>query len=115
MIYTKKVLINMSKDINITTTTNQSIMELMLIAKENGLDWNRKDIVIPEPNADEKRPRGRPRQFSPRVIVKLTNIETGEETTYNSKYQAIKALGCNIKNKNNGQMVNGMRYVVTFL
>ncbi|KAH3882232.1 hypothetical protein DPMN_006166 [Dreissena polymorpha] len=54
MRYTKKVLINMLKDINITTTTYQSIMELMLIAKENGLDWNRKDIVIPEPNADEK-------------------------------------------------------------
>ena len=57
--------------------------------------------------------RGRPRQFS--LIVKLTNVQTGEETTYNSKYQAIKALGCNIKKKNNGHVVNGMRYEVTFL
>ena len=41
----------MLKDINITATTNQSIMQLMLIAKDNGLDWNQKDIVIPERNA----------------------------------------------------------------
>jgi len=113
MKYTKKVLIKMLESINVPATTNQSIMELMLIAKENGLDWKREDVVIPEPN--EKRPRGRPIQFSPKVIVKLTNVETGEETTYNSKYQAIKALGCNIKKRNNGQVVNGMRYEVMFL
>ena len=68
MRYTKKVLVNLQNGNNIAVTTAQNIMELMLLALENGLAVKREDIVVTEPNADEKRPRGRPRQFPPKVI-----------------------------------------------
>ena len=123
MKYTKKSVIKMLENNNIPTTE----IELMIIALENGLQ-KRED---PEPRA-----RGRPRKYPLKEVdpdkvvdpkyhrlrtirtnpisVKLTNVDTGEATSYGSLYKASRAThhGCGFFVRNNGKVVDRMKIEV---
>ena len=138
MKYTKKDLIKLLKDSNIRTTA-KSVIELMLLVLDNGI-LKREDIVTPkkEPKDSKgpKRPLGRPRKYPPKeddpdkvvdpkyyrlrtirtnpISVKLTNVDNGEVTSYDSLYKASRATrhGCGFFIRNNGQVVNRMKIEV---
>ena len=136
MLYSKKSLQKMLQDNNITTTA-KSIAALMLIALDNGV-ITREEILRNEPKQEsEKKPRGRPRKYPPKEVdpnkvvdpkyhrlltirtnpisVKLTNVDTGEATSYASLYKASRATqhGCGFFMRNNGKVVDGIMIEVT--
>jgi hypothetical protein len=132
MKFTKKGLIKLLQENGITTTT-KSIIELMLLALDNEI-LKREDVV---PADVDKRPRGRPRQYPQKefdsnkvvdpkyyrlrtirtnpVSVKLTNVDTGEVTSYGSLYKATTTThhGSKFLIRNNGKVVDGMLIEVT--
>ena len=91
--YTRKQLIKILQDANISTTA-KSIAHLMIICMDNNLvskeDIIRADTPKQKKEKTEKRPRGRPRLNPPKEkvlkgyskarAVRLTNQETGEIT-----------------------------------
>ena len=125
---TKKALIKLLNDNNITTTA-KTLTELVLIALDNEV-VKREDVVPAK--KPEKRPTGRPRKHPPKEVdpnkvidpkylrlrtirtnpisVKLTNVDTGEITSYASQYKACRAThrdhGFFIRN--NGKVVGGI-------
>ena len=132
MRYSKKDLIKLLKDNNITTTA-KSIIELMLLALDNEI-LSREDVVPAKKEPKEPnnpKPRGRPRKYPLKEVdpnkvvdpkyhrlrtirtnpisIKLTNVDTGEVTTYGSLYKASRAThhGCGFFMRNNGKVVNG--------
>lgn len=84
----------------------------------------------------EPKPRGRPRKYPPKEVdpnkatdpkyhrlrtirtnpisVKLTNVDTGEATSYSSLYKASRAThhGCGFFIRNNGKLVDGIKIEV---
>lgn len=138
MKYTKKTLIKLLEDNNITTIT-KSIAELLLIALDN-IVITREDVLRPkkEPKPEvEKKPCGRPRKYPPKEVdpnkvvdpkyerllkirnnprkVTLTNVETGEIRTYDSLYKAVEATGhgCGYFLRNKEKTVNGIKIEVS--
>ena len=125
---TKKALIKLLKDNGITTTA-KTLTELVLIALDNEV-VKREDVVPAK--KPEKRPTGRPRKHPPKEVdpnkvidpkylrlrtirtnpisVKLTNVDTGEATSYASQYKAYKAThrGYGFFIRNNGKVVDGI-------
>ncbi|XP_065658700.1 uncharacterized protein LOC136083224 [Hydra vulgaris] len=105
MYYTKKSLKNLLEENNISKT-------LLMIAMENGL-LDKESIMAEVKEVNEKRSVGIPRihpvkeekkEIDPKyerlrtiknkpVTIKLTNIETGEETVYKSLYSAMSGTG----------------------
>ncbi len=134
MKYTRKQLQTLLIDNNITTTA-KSIIGLMLIALDNNI-LKREDVVEPpkEPKTSKEppKPRGRPRKYPPKEVdpnkvvdpkyyrlrtirnnpssIKLTNVATGEATTYGSFYKAARAThhGCGFFVRHNGKVVDGV-------
>jgi len=135
MRYSKKDLVTLLKDNNITTTA-KSIIELMLLALDNEI-LSREDVVSPkkEPKRrepKESKPRGRPSKYPPKEVdpnkvvdpkyhrlrtirtnpisIKLTNLDTGEVTKYGSLYKASLATkhGCGFFARNIGKVVDGL-------
>lgn len=130
MKYTKKALIKLLQD-NDVSTTAKSIAELVIIALDNGV-LKREDILCPEKEKlDGKRPRGRPRKYPPKEVdpnkvvdpkyhrlrtiranptsVKLTHVDTGEVESYDSLYKACAATrhGSGFFIRNNGNVIAG--------
>ena len=130
MRYSKKDLITLLNDNNITTTV-KSIIELMLLALDNEI-LSREDVVPAKKEPNDQKPRGRPRKYPPKEVdpnkvvdpkyhrlrtirtnplsVKLTNVDTGEAKSYNSLYKASRATrhGCGFFTRNNGKVVDGI-------
>ena len=120
MKYKKESVIKMLENNNIPTTE----IELMILALENDL-IKRED---PEPRA-----RGRPRKYPLKEVdpdkvvdpkyhrlrtirtnpttIKLTNVDTGIVTTYDSLYKAYQETrhGCGYFMRNNGKVIDGIR------
>lgn len=141
MIYGKKDLIKLLRDNNITVNSKKkSKIELMLLALDNAI-LKREDVVTAENEVkkkeeSEKRPCGRPRKFprkedDPNKVidpkynrlrtirtnpksVKLTNVDNGLVTSYDSLYKAYRAThhGYGFFNRNNGKVVGGMKIEV---
>jgi len=119
MRYSKKDLMTLLKDNNITTTA-KSIIELMLLALDNDI-LSREDVVPPKkepkrrepkepkPESDPKYHRLRTIRTNPKSI-KLTNVDTGEVTAYGSLYKASLATkhGGGFFIRNNGKVVDGI-------
>lgn len=129
MKYTQKNLMKLLQDAGISTTA-KSIAKLLIIALDNGV-LKREDILGPEKEKPEKKPRGRPRKYPPKEVdldkivdpkyhrlrtirtnpisVKLTNVDTGEVTSYSSLYKASSAThhACNFFTRNNGKVIDG--------
>jgi len=134
MKYTKKNLMTLLQDAAVSTTA-KSIAKLLIIALDNGV-VKREDILCPEQEKPEKKPRGRPRKCPPKEVdlakivdpkyhrlrtirtnpisVKLTNVHTGEVTSYSSLYKASSAThhACNFFKRNNGRVIDGRRIEV---
>ena len=133
MKYTTKVLKQLLMDHGIETgATNKT--ELVLTALDNGI-LKREDIFHESKHTKEpieKRKVGRPRKFPPKEIdqnkvlnpkyerlltirnnpkkIKLTNIETGEVSSYESINKSVAASGHahRLFSKNDGKIVNGI-------
>lgn len=125
MKYTKQYLLKLlKKDNNILveskrTSDVRSAAELLLIAIDNNL-IKREDIMTSD-NIVE-RSRGRPKtdyeylksiRNNPKN-VKVTNVETGEVTVYNSTYKATKETkhGYDYLIQNNGKIIDGLKIEV---
>ena len=129
MKYTRKQLVKILEDANITTTA-KSIAHLMIICMDNNL-VSKEDIIradTPKPKMEknvepkEKRTRGRPRINPPKEptgyskarAVRLTNQDTGEVTEYRSINRALEATGHGFEyfDRNNGKIIGGVLYEV---
>ena len=138
MLYSKKSLQKMLQDNNVTTTAKR-IAALMLICIDNKL-VTREEVLkneIKEPRKPREpkeppKPRGRPRKYPPKEVdpnkvvdpkfhrlrtirnnpssIELTNVATGEVTTYGSFYKAARAThhGCGYFVRHNGKVVDGV-------
>jgi hypothetical protein len=131
MKYTKKNLIKLLEDNNITTTAT-SVIELMLLALDNAI-LKREEIKQENDSVSiEKKSRGRPRKYPVKEVdpdkvvdakyhrlrtirtnpttIKLTNVDTGKATTYGSLYKASQDTkhGCGYFVRNDGREVNGI-------
>ena len=128
MKYTNKNLIKLLDDNNITTAAT-SVIELMLLALDNDI---LKREEIKQEKSLEKKSRGRPRKYPSKEVdpdkvvdpkyhrlrtiranpktIKLTNVDTGKITTYDSLYKASQDTkhGCGFFVRNNGKIVDGM-------
>ena len=131
MKYTRKQLVKILNDANVTTTA-KSIAHLMIVCMDNNLvtkeDIIKADTINNENQEDgqkEKRPRGRPRREGPPQekaskgyvnarTVRLTNQETGEITEYRSLHKAKLGTGHghDYFTRNNGKIINGILYEV---
>jgi hypothetical protein len=140
MKYTKKALIKLLQDANVSTTA-KSIAELLIIALDNGV-VKREDILCPEKEKpikekpEGKKLRGRPRKNPPKEVdpnkvvdpkyhrlrtirvnptsVKLTNVDTGEVESYDSLYKACAATrhGSGFFIRHNGKVIDGIMIAV---
>ena len=127
--YSKKDLQKLLKDDNITTTA-KSIAALLLTCLDNGI-ITREEVFSTE--SKEPKPMGRPRKYPPKEVkpkdpkydrllsirnnptfVNLTNVDTGEVTSYPSLYKASRATnhGCGFFDRNNGKVINGIKYEI---
>jgi hypothetical protein len=128
MKYTKENLIKLLEDNNITTAAT-SVIELMLLALDNDI---LKREEIKQEKSIAKKSRGRPRKYPSKEVdpdkvvdpkyhrsrtiranpktIKLTNVDTGKITTYDSLYKASQDTkhGCGFFVRNNGKVVDGM-------
>jgi hypothetical protein len=140
MKYTKKALIKLLQDADVSSTA-KSIAELLVIALDNGV-VKREDILCPEKEKPinvkpkGKKLRGRPRKNPPKEVdpnkvvdpkyhrlrtirvnpksVKLTNVDTGEVESYDSLYKACAATrhGSGFFIRNNGKVIDGTMIAV---
>lgn len=130
MLYTKRDLLKLLADNNINATTN-NLPELVVIALDKNVIT--RDDVFRSKVEKEKRPRGRPRKYPPKEVdpnkiidpkynrlltirknprkVTLTNVKTGDVTSYHSLYKAVKSTGLSFTyfKRNNGKIVDGMK------
>ena len=131
MKYTKENLQDLLKNSNIAPET----IELVIRALDN--DIATREDAKKESESKEKRSRGRPRKYPPKEIdpdktidpkyarlstirtnpttIKLTNIDTGEVTTYGSLYKAYQETqhGCGFFERNKEKVVDRMLIEVT--
>ena len=129
--YTRKQLVKILNDNNISTTA-KSIAHLMIVCMDNHL-VTKEDIIESdkpkekkekkeEEECNEKRRRGRPKLNSPKEkilkgyskarAVRLTNQETGEVTEYRSLHKARIGTGHGHEYflRNNGKVIDGILY-----
>ena len=131
MKYTKKNLIKLLEDNNITKTAT-SVIDLMLLALDNDILKREEMKQENDSQSIEKKSRGRPRKYPPKEVnpdkvvdskyhrlrtirttpttIKLTNVDTGKATTYGSLYKASHDTkhGCGYFVRNDGREVNGI-------
>jgi hypothetical protein len=116
-------------------TTAKNKTELLFLAYDAGL-LTRELVMHPQTaianEVKEKKPLGRPRKYPPNEVVldkvvdpkyyrlrmirtnpttiKLTNVATGQVTTYGSLYKAYQDTkhGCGFFMRNNGKEVDGI-------
>jgi hypothetical protein len=131
MKYTKKNLIKLLEDNNITTTATR-VIDLMLLALDN--DILKREEIKQENDSEsiEKKARGRPRKYPAKEVdpdkvvdpkyhrlktirtnpttIKLTNVDTGKATTYGSLYKASHDTkhGCGYFVRNDNKVIDGI-------
>ena len=142
--YSKKSLQKILKDNDVTTTAKSIAgllliaMDNKLLSKEEVLKNEIKEPKEPRKPKESKEPklRGRPRKYPKKEVdsnkvtdpkhyrlrtirkeptsVKLTNVETGETTTYKSLYEASKETkhGCGYFTRHDGKVVKGINVEV---